>query len=77
MYTIKEREENKMYKVNVYLKSKTESIEFYSVWVAMNMAQKYGACVDVESVDVVSNETGEVGMIIEKGRLVYVAEHKF
>lgn len=66
-----------MYEVRVKLMSHYEHIKFYSMWGAMEAAQKYGACKDVVAVDVSSLETGEVGMIIENGKLTFIAENEF
>lgn len=56
-----------MYSVNVTTEKFEKSIRFFNVQTATKYALEYAKCVDVIGVTVISEETGEVGLIIRNG----------
>jgi len=53
---------------------RTEHQSWYSLWAARNYARKIQACVDVGTVDIIDNETGEVMLSLHKGEVLWDSE---
>ena len=61
-----------MYTVRVSTESMSKSIRFFNSQTAIKYALDYAKCVDVTSVDVMSEETGEIGLIILNGSVEWI-----
>lgn len=66
-----------MYSVNVKTENLNKSIRFFNVQTATKYALEWAKCVDVIHIDVISEETGEVGLIIHKGAVEWIGVINF
>ena len=66
-----------MYTVHVNTETMSKSIRFFNSQTAVKYALDYAKCVDVTGVDVMSEETGEVGLIIVNGSVEWIGKIDF
>lgn len=62
-----------MYATRVNLINRTETVKFYSLWAANQKAKEWAKCIDVESLVIIDDETGEIMTQYEGDKLVYVS----
>lgn len=58
-----------MYTVIVSTEKFNKEIRFFNSQTAINKAIEYANCVDVEGVVVMNEETGEIGLALEHGKI--------
>ncbi len=52
-----------------------ETVKYYSLWAARCMAREYASCNDVEKVEIIDCETGELMLTLDyDGKVVYDSE---
>ena len=61
-----------MYSVNVKTEKLDKSIRFFNSQNAIQHALEYAKCVDVIDVVVMSEDTGEIGLIVHNGTVEWI-----
>ena len=63
-----------MYRVEISLENRRESVNFFSLWTANQKAKEYASCLDVVGVIIVDLNTAEIMISYEYGKLVWVSD---